>query len=117
MNEPKKQYTVKDNQLVYDDGTAVNFECPIKKTRDYDELTVVLLETSKNNYSENAFAVDAHGNHLWQVEPVPLYDEPRYVAYTGIVRRDDGIFLYRYDGYIVKVDPETGKILSEEFVK
>jgi len=79
---------------------------------------VVVLTDSDEGYkinNENVYGYDVNGNELWQIEDLNLFHEEH--DYTGIYIKDSDLYLYNRCGVEVKINAETGKILSKELIR
>lgn len=86
---------------------------PIKQRLELDGVNVVLLNVPPDeNYPQNIFGLTQKGDVLWQVEPRPSSQaNNKYVSMRdeiGIVVGDTE------DSCRRKIDPKSGKVLTEE---
>lgn len=86
---------------------------PIKQRLEIDGVNVVLLSVPPNeNFPQNLYGLNEKGDVLWQVEPRPS-KEP-HNKYTSI-RDEIGLVVGETeDRALRKIDPKSGKVLSEE---
>jgi hypothetical protein len=79
-----------------------------------DQLLVILEPPHNRGIRDQVFLVDVQGNIVWQIRKSDTLSG----YFTGIIRADsDLIEVYDYAGVKVDVDPATGEILREEFVR
>ena len=65
----------------------------------------------------NLFRTDSHGNTVWRAElPWPERTD-RHDGYVEIRWDGPSIAANTWSGWYVLIDPESGKILSKEFVR
>lgn len=86
---------------------------PIKQRLDVEGVNVVLLSVPPDeHYPQNVFGLNDHGDILWQVEARPsVQPHNKYVS----MRDEVGLLVAQAeDGVQRKIDPKTGKVLSEE---
>lgn len=114
----------KDKNLIVDGRT---FELPyaIQEAFSLGEKVIVLLDTNDYlkdpNYSKerrrgdnplkNLFALADDGSVMWEAEFPEEAD-----CYYEIVSKTP-LVAYSFSSYKCKIDPNTGKILSKEFLK
>lgn len=111
-----KRIEVNANQLIIDNSRHVAFEATIKEACEFSKsiLVCLLFEEFKSIY--NIFAIDYEGNKLWRVENI--YKRLDDFPYVGIDKDADGnARLVNFDGFVLTVDPDTGKLLKKEFLK
>lgn len=77
-------------------------------------LVVVLDQPPHMTLSENVVGLDHQGRIIWRVRPRDL---PGPGFYTGVAERADGVWLIHYSGFIVRIDPATGRVLGQQFAK
>jgi outer membrane protein assembly factor BamB len=78
------------------------------------ERYLILLDTaaSKQEVFENLLCVERSGNVVWKAE---LPDQPdAFVKFEMVV---DGLRAWTWSGWMLRLDPATGKILERQFVK
>jgi hypothetical protein len=96
--------------LVLPSGQIVTFEYPVKEAIETDGTTIAVLEQPPDrDVPRNAFAVDRQGQHLWQV---PRIDLPGPDYFVGLASREVGIWLIHFSGFVVRVEPTTGSVIS-----
>jgi hypothetical protein len=86
---------------------------PIKQRLQVDGVNVVLLSVPpEENYPQNIFGVTDKGDVLWQIEPRPSNcPNNRYTA----IRDEVGLIVGKTEDRCQrKIDPKTGKVLTEE---
>lgn len=86
---------------------------PVKQRLEIDGVNVLLLNVpSDQSYPQNLFGVSEKGDVLWQVEPRP--SQGASGSYSSI-RDEVGVVVARTEDRVQrKVDPKTGKVLTEE---
>ena len=93
----------------------MRFKYDIDTVLIFDSCIVVMIEppVPRVTYNENIFGVSFDGKILWQIEKTEhLYEGSRY---TNMVRENDLLLAYNWDGFDYLVNPATGKIISMEF--
>ncbi len=91
-----------------------------KKVIQYKQLgdfIIVLTDANEVNKinNENVYGYDVNGNQLWQIENLNLYHEKH--DYTRIYIQDSALYLYNRSGVEVKINAETGSVLSKELIR
>jgi hypothetical protein len=86
---------------------------PVKQRLEIDGVNVLLLSIPPDqDYPQNIFGVSEKGDVLWQIEPRP--SKAPHNKYTSI-RDEIGVIVgTTEDNSLRKIDPRTGKVLSEE---
>jgi hypothetical protein len=86
---------------------------PIKQRLEIDGVNVLLLSIPPDqDYPQNIFGVSEKGDVLWQIEPRP--SRTAHNRYTAI-RDEVGVIVgTTEDECQRKIDPKTGKVLTEE---
>ena len=86
---------------------------PVKQRLEIDGVNVLLLNVPPDqSYPQNLFGVSEKGDVLWQVEPRPSQGPSG--SYSSI-RDEVGVVVARTEDRVQrKVDPKTGKVLTEE---
>ncbi len=93
-----------------------NFEWPIDKILEINGILIVLImPESTATYNQNVFGVSQNGELLWQIETqkTPYENSP----YTGLNLKDGKLSLYNWGGFLLFVEPGTGKVLNRVFTK
>mgnify|MGYP001423464159 CR=1 FL=1 len=88
---------------------------PIKQRLEIDGVNVLLLDVPRDqSYPQNLFGVSEKGDVLWQIEPRPSQSpNNRYSS----IRDEIGVVVALTEDHVQrKVDPKSGKVLSEEAV-
>jgi hypothetical protein len=109
-----------DKKTVTVGGKKVTFDLNVDTVLEKDGILMVLLygggeqSTCKTYHSRNIFGVNEEGEIIWQVEaptkdPVDLY--------TGLFEEEGQVIGYCWKGFDNYLDPQTGKILDQEFTK
>lgn len=82
-------------------------------------VQVEALSLPKGHQSRNIFRIKKNGDVVWQVELLKNRDDSGYFTNIEIDSSgaEDVLVGYRVTGVDVRIDLETGKVLSEEFVK
>lgn len=116
MNPIKTSYKIQDNQVIFSSGKIVPFPYPIAETLDWVDAIIVLLSIPKGQkMNENVFGISYKGEILWQVPETKYLDE--ISPYTGIERIGTNVGLYNWDATERIVEPVTGRIIEQRFVK
>jgi hypothetical protein len=112
----KKRTVIEGRTLKIDNKMSVTFEGAIKEVREFPDCIVVRLDFEDFHSMYNVFAVDYDGNMLWQVGK--LHENFKLFDYVGIHKDPQGnARLVNYDGFVITVEPKTGKWLKKEFMK
>lgn len=96
-------------------GAKVEFPYPVWATEVMDDVVVVLIQPpvgAEKLAPRNVYAFDVGGARLWQI---PEFRMPG--IYTGIAAQEGVIVAYHWSGHQVWLEPRTGAVLREEFVK
>lgn len=106
-----------DNLLYVDNVIIYQFQYDIKEFNVFNDKIIVLLKSPiKQNFNENIFCVDVFGNLKWQIEKTShIYEDSPYDKIIKISELFIEAWNYDSNNYIV--DVETGKILSQRFLK
>ena len=106
-----------DDTLVIGDN-IVHFDAPIAQHIEYDGFVVIRTENIGGGHPDtdrNVHAINLDGTTRWKIPKKPDH-QPR--PYTNIYTKDDGdLWTYNFSGNLYQLDPETGEILTEKFVK
>lgn len=114
-------YEINENILKLKNGESIKeivFEYAIRQVVPFDISNYFLVRIEPDIgkiLNENIFCFDKNGDFIWQVEPIHyrLPDSP----YVGVSISEDGITLYNWDDFDVKVDPKNGKVLGKRFTR
>lgn len=97
-------------------GKAVRFDSTILTTVEAGDVTVVVLAQPQNrDSSENVYAVGGDGRVIWRVSPRDFPEGPDY--YVGASKAGNAVRLIHFSGFVLEVDPSTGRVLTQRFVK
>jgi hypothetical protein len=108
-------YEIKENRLLIK-GKELFFEYPIKGVLEKEGVLMVLLKVpAKFNYQRNIFGANEEGEIIWQVEAPSDFKEDLFTS-LGI-NNEDNVEAYSWKGCENIIDPKTGKILKQEFVR
>jgi hypothetical protein len=94
-------------------GTYEGMEVTAVELLEDDTRCLILLDlvaTRKSRF-ENLLCIDASGQVLWKGQLPQGAD-----AFVSI-RMSDGLYANTWSGYRVRLDPATGVILEQQFVK
>jgi|GEM_PF-1467202 len=97
-------------------GAAVSFSWPIRDVIEFDGIFVVLLVPDPGScFNENVFGVTADGRIIWTIEQRKhVYDDS---PYTSVLKKDDHVKLFNWDGDELIVDPKSGAVVAEGYGK
>jgi len=105
-------FVVEKEKLIFNSGKVVTFLYPIKKTLEFNDVIVVMLEIPpKTGYSNNVFAVNQEGEILWQIGKHPQNLDAS--VWLDLNRKGEDAQIGNWDGLELIVEPATGKILQE----
>jgi hypothetical protein len=81
---------------------------------DSNSTCIILLEptASKQPTFQNLLRVDHGGNIVWKAELPGSHD-----VFADVQMKADGLYAHSMSGYLLKLDPSTGRILERTFVK
>ena len=102
-------------------GKSIKFDHLIRTVLEKDRVLVTLIMEDdipglmKYYHSRNIFGVSAEGEILWQVEAPSDFKEDLFTS-LGI-NNEDNVEAYSWKGCENIIDPKTGKILKQEFVR
>ena len=100
--------------LVMEQGTLPTLPAyPIKQRLEIDGVNVLLLNVPPDQaYPQNVFGVSEKGDVLWQIEPRSSQSpNPRYTS----IRDEVGVIVAQTEDNVQrKIDPKSGKVLTEE---
>ena len=99
-------------------GSRVDFKHPIAEVIAYDDLWVLRLKVPPKStppLNENIYGIDAEGHILWQIAPRPhVGDDSPYVQLEWAGKHVEA---FNWDGLQLTLDPKTGAVISETFLK
>lgn len=110
-------YTIKDSELeINGNKKVVKFSHPIYKVIEFKDCLVVMLAFGRNvHMNQNVFGVSFSGEVLWQIhESKKIRND---IPYTNISKREDLLTAYNLTGILYWLEPKTGKVIKEEFIK
>jgi hypothetical protein len=104
-------------RIVLPDGKHVAIPKKIIQKEIFKNVLLILSDPLENNEinDENVFGYDLYGNELWQIEDLKLFHKRH--DYTSIYIENAEVYLYNRCGVEVKINPETGKVLSKALTK
>jgi hypothetical protein len=107
-------YTLNSNRITLSNGYFIDFEYPIKKDLQVNEVIIFIVDSPpKVVYNQNVFDFSKTGDFLWRIGDVKLFywgsiDCP----YIGVVINNEGeVVLFNWCDTAVIVDPETEEVL------
>ncbi len=108
----KNKLTIKFNG----DEKVIKFKYDIGKVQEFENCIVVMIDPPQGAvFNENVFGVSYEGKILWQVKPLKyVYNDS---PFTGMVREENFIKLFNWDGTDLTVNPRTGEIISKGYSK
>ena len=93
----------------------MRFKYDIRQLILFDECIILRIEpTVSRILNENVFGVSPEGKIIWQIEKSEHRKDDS--PYTHIVRENDLLSAYNWDGFDYLVDPKTGKVISKEYI-
>jgi hypothetical protein len=108
---------IEGDRIYFPEGDYVECSYPIHSHVTFGDILIVLLDLPiKVPNNRNVMAYDMKGNMLWQIEN--LFPNDKWCHYN-LIRTDENdlIHLYNWCGFVVKLDPFTGKVLQRIFTK
>ncbi len=104
------------NMLYLPSGRSVRFDQPILEVVEIRGTTIVVLDQpSGRDVSENVFAVDSDGRVVWRIARHEFPQGPDY--YVGVSDAGSVARLIHFSGFVLDVDPRTGRVVSQRFGK
>ncbi|RYZ97167.1 MAG: hypothetical protein EOP47_22325 [Sphingobacteriaceae bacterium] len=107
------------NTVIFNTGKPVDFEYPIAKIIEIENVIVVILHIPpKREYNLNVFAFSLSGDFLWRIANTDLYyknSDCPYVGYT--LNENDQLVLFNWCDTAVVVDHNNGDILDKYVTK
>ena len=114
MSASADRFKIEGGKVVFDSGKVGSFNYDVAEAVGFDTVVVARLEIPVGVVlNENVYGLDYDGQMLWQV-PTRKHvytDSP----YTKIARRGDAVLLVNWDGLELTLDPETGRVLGENY--
>lgn len=105
------------NILEFEDlKVEVKFPWPIAELLEFDTSLVVRLEPESGViFNENIYGVSFSGQILWQIKKVKhIYNDS---PYTKIIKLDNSLKVFNWDGDEFIINPLTGEILEKSYNK
>lgn len=101
---------IRDNKIIHE------FPFAIQEIRELDDRYIIVLRVPQDKiYNENVFCVSKEGKMLWQIEKRDLMREKS--PYIGTAYDKKELIIYNLYSFEMRVDINTGRILSTEFSK
>jgi len=97
-------------------GAVVAFPWPLAEVIEFGRIYVVRLEPDPGSrFNENVFGVTTDGTVIWTIEQRKhvYVDSP----YTSVIRKDNRVKLFNWDGDELLVDPKSGAVVAERYGK
>jgi hypothetical protein len=106
-------YNVSGNALTFANKINVDFEYPILKILEVDELLIVVLDIpNTKDDNRNVFAFSITGDYLWQIKNVELYYKGNWCPYIGVaINKENEVVLLNWCDTAVVINPQDGKVL------
>jgi len=98
----------------------IEFENTIGDYIEFDDLVVVRLELTGENYpniNRNVIGVKSDGSICWRIALCPDKTGGGHDAYNGLFKHDDELWATNLNGMKYKVDKNNGEIVDKKFVK
>ncbi len=116
MNQTSNTYNVLDNKIIFQNGKEVAFDYPIGETLDFQDVIVLRLKLPLEViFNENVFGLSRDGKILWQISKQKHIDEDS--PYTQLSYQNNKAGLYNWDASLYIVEPFSGKVIEERFLK
>ncbi len=77
-------YIIEATRIIFDNGSVVEFNFPVKANIEYEDKVIVLLDIGNSKYNQNIFAVNSGAAILWQIEKSNDLDLIGYCPFVGI---------------------------------
>ncbi len=111
--------TVAGCSITINYSTKVTFDYPIEETVNVGGVAIVILQIpDSGGMTENVFGVTAKNRVIWKIERIDgTATDPvnRYVGFGN--QRDNHIYVSNWNGVVVEIDAQTGKIVKSEWLK
>ncbi|MDQ3323476.1 MAG: hypothetical protein M3525_13755 [Acidobacteriota bacterium] len=116
MNQTSNTYDVLDNKIIFQNGEEVTFDYPIGETLDFKDAIVLRLKLPSGViFNENVFGLSHNGKILWQISKQKHIDDDS--PYTQLSYQNNKAGLYNWDASLYIIEPTTGKVIEERFLK
>lgn len=108
---------MKFSTIVLENGNSIKLDVKIQQFKEFKNFIILLTDPTEKGKinNENVYSYDLDGKQLWQIENLNLFHKNHY--YTSIYFQDSKFYLYNLCGVEVKINPETGEVLSKELIK
>jgi outer membrane protein assembly factor BamB len=104
------------NTLHLPSGKSVRFDAPLLTVVELGGVIVVVLaQPEGRDMPENVYAVDDSGRVIWRISTRDFPEGPDY--YVGASAAGSAVRLIHFSGFVLDVDPSTGRVLAQRFVK
>ena len=106
-----------NSTILLEDGSSIKIPKKVIKSKQVGEVVIVLTDSEVGNKinNENVYCYDFNGKELWQIEDLNLFHEKH--DYTSIYFLESELYIYNRCGVEVKINPESGKVLSTELIR
>ena len=106
-------YNVSGNTLAFANKTDVDFEYPILKILEVDDLLIVVLDIpNTKDDNRNVFAFGITGDYLWQIKNVELYYIGNWCPYIDVsINKENEVVLFNWCDTAVVINPQDGEVL------
>lgn len=114
-------YSFKNEYLIKNDKKYYRFDWPIKSIIYFNEHDVVIVLLDRECYrknNRNIFCIDGESKLIWQIPDIELVTINSEISpYTKIVKVDNLVKAFNWDGTILKLDPISGEIVDNSWTK
>lgn len=116
MSQTLERYKISGNKVIFQNGEEITFGYPIGETLDFQDVIVIRLELPLGVvFNENVFGLSCDGEILWQISKQKHIGEDS--PYTQLSYQNGKAGLYNWDASLYIVEPNTGEVIKERFLK
>lgn len=110
------KHLIQGQHLIINSDKKLDFPSDIAESIDFENVLIIRLKVNRDlKIKGNVFAISQTGKILWQIREAKSYK--LYDAFTKISKKGNLLVAYNSNGILYSLDPNTGKILKEDFVK
>ena len=81
------------------------------------ERIFVLVDYLKSENSRNAVALALNGDELWRIQEETKRVDGKSSPYVNLNLQDDRLWALSFGGFEYEIDPTSGRIIGERFLK
>ena len=112
-------WSIVGHSIEFQGGQKLRFDFDIKEGVEVNGVLVVVLDVpSDRAMTENVFGISTDGRRLWQIERIPSTATDPVNRYVEVVNHSTGVAsIGNWNGVVVDIDVQTGKVLRQRFGK